>query len=346
MRSREAKRFLLAMALVTAVLTALGAFFFGAPAALFAALCGGVCLALAAVFCTRRAQEIDGLSEYLASVYTGGEILDIRTQKEGELNALRDDIYKITTILGEQKAALEADKRLLADFLGDVAHQLKTPIAAIMLQTELWQDEAVPQEEKDACALRVAEAAERMRWLVEQLLKLCRLDAAVVRFDRQPVDAGTLLREAARSVEPLCAGRGVCLTVEGGQASCPCDRAWTLEALTNLAKNAAEHTPAGGQVRLFCEGNALYTELAVENDGPPIPQEEFQHLFERFWRGRDAAPGSAGIGLALAKAIAEGQGGTARAENGPRGPRFVLRFYPGDEVVTHLSPGGHPQAVS
>ena len=346
MRSLEAKRFLLGLLLATVVFTAAGELLWGAGAALCAALCGGTCVALAAGFCVGRAREIDRLSEYLASVYTGGEILDIRTQREGELNALRDDIYKITTILGEQKAALEADKHLLADFLGDVAHQLKTPIAAVLLQTELWEDEAAPAEEKYQCARRVAQAAERMNWLVEQLLKLCRLDAAVVRFERRPIDARDLLAAAAQSVQPLCAGRGVAVEWAGPPAQCLCDRAWTLEALTNLAKNAAEHTPEGGMVLLSCEGNALYTELTVENDGPPIPETEFPHLFERFWRGKNAAPGSAGIGLALAKAIAQGQGGTVRAENGPRGPRFTLRFYAGDETVTPLSRGSHPQGVS
>lgn len=92
MRSREAKKFLLELLLTCAAFTAAGALFFGAGAALTAALCGGTCLALAAGFCVCRAREIDRLSEYLASVYTGGEILDIRTQREGELNALRDDI--------------------------------------------------------------------------------------------------------------------------------------------------------------------------------------------------------------------------------------------------------------
>lgn len=270
MRSREAKKFLVGLLLASAVFAAAGALLFGAGAALAAALCGGTCLALAAGFCVCRAREIDRLSEYLASVYTGGEILDIRTQREGELNALRDDIYKITTILGEQKAALEEDKRLLADFLGDVAHQLKTPIAAILLQTELWEDKAVPAEEKDQCACRVSQAAERMGWLVEQLLKLCRLDAAVVRFERKQNDALELLRAAAQSVQPLCADRGVAVEWAGPPVSCLCDRAWTLEALTNLAKNAAEHTDAGGRVALSCQGNALYTEFAVENDGPPI----------------------------------------------------------------------------
>lgn len=346
MRSREAKMFLVSLLVASTTFSVMGALLFGVGAALFAALCGGACLALSVGFCVHRAREIDRLSEYLASVYTGGEILDIRTQREGELNALRDDIYKITTILGEQKAALEEDKRLLADFLGDVAHQLKTPIAAILLQTELWEDKAVPAEEKDQCACRVSQAAERMGWLVEQLLKLCRLDAAVVHFERRPNDVQELLQAAALSVQPLCAGRGVAVEREGPSVSCLCDRAWTLEALTNLVKNAVEHTCAGGRVILSCEGNTLYIEIRVENDGPPIPEEEFPHLFERFWRGKNAAPGSVGIGLALARAIAQGQGGTVRAENGPRGPRFILRFYAGDEAVTPLSPGGHPEAVS
>ena len=346
MRSREAKGFLLSLLMISAGLTAACGLLFGGSAWLFTALCGGSCCILAAVFCVRRAREIDKLSDYLASVYTGGEILDIRTQREGELNALRDDIYKITTILGEQKAALEADKRLLADFLGDVAHQMKTPIAAIMLQTELWGDEAVSVAEKSRCACRVEEAAERMRWLVEQLLKLCRLDAAVVCFERKPNDAREMLRVAGQSVRPLCDARGVTVEWSGQPGFCLCDRAWTLEALTNLAKNAAEHTTAGGKIALSCEVNSLYTELTVENDGPPIPQEEFPHLFERFWRGKSAAPGSAGIGLSLARAIAQGQGGTVWAENSPRGPRFTMRFYTGDETVTPLSPGGHSQAVS
>lgn len=150
MRSREAKTLFACLALITLAAAVFGAAVAGAGAAVSATVCGIFCMVFAAAFCIRRAREIDGLSEYLASVYTGGEILDIRTQREGELNALRDDIYKITTILGEQKAALEADKRLLADFLGDVAHQLKTPLSAIVLQTEVWEDAAVPEAEKTA----------------------------------------------------------------------------------------------------------------------------------------------------------------------------------------------------
>lgn len=104
MRSREAKTLFACLALITLAAAVFGAAVAGAGAAVSATVCGIFCMVFAAAFCIRRAREIDGLSEYLASVYTGGEILDIRTQREGELNALRDDIYKITTILGEQKA--------------------------------------------------------------------------------------------------------------------------------------------------------------------------------------------------------------------------------------------------
>ena len=97
--------------------------------------------------------------------------LDIRTQKEGELSTLRSELYKITVILTEQKEQLAGDKNQMVDFLGDIAHQLRTPLSAILLQTELWQDPAVSLGEKSECVFRIQQETERMGWLVEELLK-------------------------------------------------------------------------------------------------------------------------------------------------------------------------------
>lgn len=326
--SRETKQLLTALVLISAAGGIVGFLASGAVAGGCALLTGFAGTAAFLLYSRGRAREVYQLCEHLAGVYAGDRTLDIRTQREGELSALRDELYKITVILCEQKKQLAQDKKQMADFLGDVAHQLRTPLSAMVLQTELWQDAAVPAGEKTECAARIQQEAERMSWLVEQLLKLCRLDAKVVRFDCALHNARSLLREAARNMAPLCAERGVSLECAAGEmTTCFCDAAWTVQALTNLIKNAAEHTPRGGNVRLFCQGNALYTEFCVENTGRPIPVEEMPHLFERFWRGKDAAPGSVGIGLALARGIAEGQGGTLRAENGAGGPRFFLRLY-------------------
>ena len=104
-------------------------------------------------------------------------------------------------------------------------------------------------------------------------------------------------------------------------------KAFTAEALANLLKNAAEHTPPGGRVRVECSCQALYFEFRVQNQGPAIPKEELPRLFERFWRGASASPGSVGIGLPLARSIARGQQGDVTAENTPEGPLFRLRLF-------------------
>ena len=326
MRSREAKGFVGALAGLGA-LFALGALLaVGPAAALFAGGCGGACALLGLGWCVRQGRRIDRLAGYLAGVYAGGEILDIRTQREGELSALRDDIYKLTTILSRQKEALAGEKQRLADFLGDVAHQLKTPLSAILLETELWQSPLVPAEEKEGCAERIAASARRTQWLASQLLKLCRLDAAAVRFEKKPWPCKAVMARALGALGPLFEERGVRLVQAGGEGSLECDGAWTAEALENLLKNAAQHTPPGGQVVLEARCTPLYAQFVVSNTGRPIPQKELPRLFERFWRGSDEPGGGAGIGLALAKAIARGQDAALWAENGPAGPRFVLRF--------------------
>ena len=300
----------------------------GMAGALCAMLTGGLGMAAFALYSRERTREIHTLCEHLAQVYAGNHFLDVRTQKEGELSVLRDELYKITVILCEQRESLSRDKKQMADFLGDMAHQLRTPLSAILLQTELWQDPSVSEQEKTECARQTQRAAERMGWLVEQLLRLCRLDAKVVRFEMARHSAKRLLRDSAGSIAPLCAVRDVALECNVDEKVwCWCDEAWTVQALTNLVKNAVEHTPPRGCVRLLCEENALFTQFCVENTGMPLSPEEMPHLFERFWRGKDAAPDSIGIGLSLAKTIAEEQGGMLWAENGSEGPRFLLRLY-------------------
>ena len=95
----------------------------------------------------------------------------------------------------------------------------------------------------------------------------------------------------------------------------------------NLMKNCAEHS-AGGRVRCFYEQNPLYTEIRIQDDGAGFDREDLPHLFERFYRGRDAAEGGIGIGLALAKELIMRQNGAIRARNLPEGGAcFEIRFY-------------------
>lgn len=327
MHSREFYRMLAVMLALTAAAAIGQSLVWGVPGMVAALLLGGALTALAAVYTLRRYRRIGQLSEYLAQVYTGGQPPRLSGQTPGELSALQDDLYKITSILQQQAAALEADKRFLADSLSDIAHQLRTPLSAILLQCDFLREELPPGEAEEGLA-QIETQTGRIRWLVEALLRLSRLDAGVVPFEKKEHPARQVLQRAAGGLAEFYLKRGVEL-----QADCPeglfcvCDLEWTAEALANLLKNAAEHTPPGGRVRVECSCQALYFEFRVQNEGSAVPEEELPRLFERFWRGASASPGSVGIGLPLARSIARGQQGDVTAENTPEGPLFRLRLF-------------------
>lgn len=327
MHSKEFYRMLAVMLALTAAAAIGQSLVWGVPGMVAALLLGGALTALAAVYTLRRYRRIGQLSEYLAQVYTGGQPPRLSGQTPGELSALQDDLYKITSILQQQAAALEADKRFLADSLSDIAHQLRTPLSAILLQCDFLREELPPGEAEEGLA-QIETQTGRIRWLVEALLRLSRLDAGVVPFEKKEYPARQVLQRAAGGLAELYLKRGVEL-----QADCPeglfcvCDLEWTAEALANLLKNAAEHTPPGGRVQVECSRQALYFEFRVQNEGSAIPEEELPRLFERFWRGASASPGSVGIGLPLARSIARGQQGDVTAENTPEGPLFRLRLF-------------------
>lgn len=301
----------------------------GAAAALAAAACTALAAGLWLAVTARRYARLRALGEYLASVYAGGELLDIRDNREGELSLLKNDLHKITVTLRQQSEQLAHDKQFLQGLLGSVSHQLRTPLTGMLVMADLLARPDLPDEKRAEFTGQLTAQLERMQWLLERLLTLSRLDAGCLVMESAPVDLPAMVRRAAAPVRVALELRGQTLTLD-----CPAgpawqgDEKWTAEAVTNLIKNASEHAPAGGHVTVRLRQDALAARLTVEDDGPGIPPADMPHLFERFYRGANAAPGSAGIGLALARELARAQGGEVTADNRPDGPGacFTLRL--------------------
>lgn len=298
-----------------------------------AALAGAVCTGLCAVIWIRvtavRYARLRELGEYLAEVYAGGELMDIRDNKEGELSLLKNDLHKITVTLRQQSSQLEQDKTFLQQLLGNISHQLRTPLTGMLVMADLLSRRDLTDEKREEFTGQLTAQLERMQWLLERLLTLSRLDAGCLELEFKPVDLAGLLDRAAAPVRVALELRGQTMEIE-----CPAgppwqgDERWTAEAVTNLLKNASEHAPRGGTVRVVLVRDALEVRIMVEDDGPGIAPEDMPHLFQRFYRGAHASPGSAGIGLALAAELAQAQGGSVTAENRTPGPgaRFTLRL--------------------
>ena len=273
-----------------------------------------------------KGQRIEELTAYLEDVNQGRET--VLSRREDEFSILEDEIYKTVRELRRTKEEACQERQNLADNLADIAHQLKIPITSMSLMVQLLQQEGEIQGTK-VYLDRLEDQIFRMEYLVASLLTLSRLDAGTLELEQENLDAASVIIEACEPLEPKIRAREQTLSIpQQIQACFKGDRHWTAEALSNLIKNCSEHAREGGSITIKYHQNPLYTEILVADNGPGFDEEDIPHLFQRFYRGKNAGRDSIGIGLALSKSLIERQNGTLRADNGQDGGAcFTVRFY-------------------
>lgn len=266
--------------------------------------------------------RIQALAAYLEQADTGKAAI-LSSTGEDDFSKLEDEIYKTVTYLYQAKESAIQAKNKFAENLSNIAHQIKTPITAISLSVQTMQKENSKNQLE-----QIQKQLLRLSHLEEALLVISRLDAGTLVFQKEEVDIFTVLVLAADNLQELFTETGTSVDIpELGGMAVTADLDWTMEAIMNLLKNCMEHNP-GGAIHCTYEQNPLYTEILLWDEGKGFPKEDMPHLFERFYRGRNAHQGGIGIGLALAKEIIEGQNGTIRAGNRQgAGACFEIRFY-------------------
>lgn len=282
-------------------------------------LMGGALIIWSLLFTAWRYRQIKKLSAALAIAAAGAPIPCLRTNKEGELSILQNDIYKLTTTLAGKAEHFYKGKEFLANTLSDISHQLKTPLTSLLVLSDLLQEESLPIEKRKEFLQRVSAQLERLRWLVSSLLQLSRLDAEVVTFRSVTMPIHSLLNKATEPLLSLAEQKNVAISVHcPRQLSWTGDPDWTQEALTNLLKNCIEHTAIGTTVTMQCVDNPLHTLILIQDEGSGFAPEDLPRIFERFYRGAQSE-GGAGIGLAMAKSILQAQCGEVTACNRAEG---------------------------
>lgn len=274
-------------------------------------------------FRKKRERRIRMLTEYLEEVNIGGGGI-LPLAEEDDLSGLQDEIYKTVTELYQTREAALSAKINFAENLYNIAHQIKTPITSASLALQMARG-AMPAEYYEQIRLQLS----RLTHLEESLLLLSRIDAGTLVLEKRKVDVFTLLELAADHLREISERAEVSVEIpEAGEAAILADMEWTMEALINLIKNCLEHTPPGGTVRCVYKQNPLYTQILITDTGDGFAGEDLPHLFERFYRGRNAGKGGIGIGLSLSKSIIERQNGTVTARNRTDGGAcFEIHFY-------------------
>jgi two-component system sensor histidine kinase TctE len=236
------------------------------------------------------------------------------TQAPQEVHALAG---AVNHLLSAVRRSLGQEKR----FLNDAAHQLRTPLAGLISQTELALAENDPQALRARLG-KVLSGAQRSAHLVQQLLSLARNEVEV---KLQPLDVASLAREVARDWTPRALKAGIDLGYEGADHLMLAGEAFLLqEALNNLIDNALRYAGAGSVVTLSVQTQGSQVILEVADNGPGLSAQDLPHVFERFWRASDV-PGGCGLGLAIVAEIAQRHGGLAQVLAAhPQGLRVQL----------------------
>lgn len=277
----------------------------------------------------RRYRRIYGLSSDIDRILHGSNHLSLESYSEGELGVLQSEIYKMTVRLREQQQKLQEDKIYLASSIADISHQIRTPLTSVNLLVSFLSRADIPDIERRKFSQELYEQLSRIEWLITALLKISKLDAGIVQFNREAADFSELVKQAASPLLIPIELREQTFSAET-DGTFSGDISWTCEALTNIIKNCMEHTPNGGEIKISARENALFSEIIISDNGCGINKDDLPHIFERFYKGKDSDDKSIGIGLALAKMIITKQNGTVKAENKPNGgAMFTIRFYKG-----------------
>ena len=305
----------------------------------------------------KKSDEVAEVTGYIHNLNDRKYDLMMSDNTEDELSLLRNEIYKTTVILKEIAEDKVKETERLSESLADISHQLRTPLTSMSLMIDnICDDEEMPEELRREFLTDIQSEVTWMSSLVNSLLVLAKFDAGTIVMKEEEIDADELLQESVKRLGVLLelhgvsvvwgdgtklgekagtgAGPGASAEKAGGGAGkaesgirFKGDKKWQLEAVSNIIKNCAEHTPEGGHIHLSVEQNSIYTKITVRDEGEGMNPDDMRHIFERFYKAQNARPESIGIGLSLAKSIVETQKGYITVDSEPgKGSTFEIRY--------------------
>lgn len=303
--------------------------FFSIPCAVSVVITSAAFLIFYEMILSERRGQVMKLCDDIDRILRSDDRISFDEYKEGELSVLSAEIHKMTIRLREQNAALLHEKQFAKEALEDISHQLRTPLTSVMMILGLMNDTELTETERTEYLRDLYELLARMKWLIETMLSLSRIEADAAKFEKETVACRKLIAQSVEAVSVTAELKGVELRTNiDGEPAFIGDIHYTSEAIVNLLKNAIEHTPQGGSVTVTAKGSNLAAEITITDTGEGIPEAELPHIFNRFYRSPDYAKHGFGIGLAFAKKIITEQNGSLKAANRkPNGAVFDIRFY-------------------
>lgn len=276
-----------------------------------------------------KSKKIKEITKMISKINNRQFDIDINDFNEGELSILKNEISKTTTMLRQVADNSVKDKLNLKDSLGDISHQLKTPLTSITIMIDNILDSPDMNEKtRKKFLINIKREILNINFLVMSLLKLSKFDANVVKFNKESVYLKDIIIESIKNVSMIKELKNITIKVSGDDnIKLLCDFKWQVESITNILKNSIEHTSEYGTVEVNYSENKLYTRILIKDNGKGIDSGDLPHIFDRFYKGENGSDDSFGIGLSLSKTIIEKEGGSITVKSTPNiGTIFTIKY--------------------
>ncbi|MCG7409469.1 HAMP domain-containing histidine kinase [Paenibacillus sp. ACRRX] len=262
-------------------------------------------------------QKIRQLTSAAKKIIDGDYSVVINENKEGDLAKLVVSFRSMKHIIRKSMQDLREEREFLVQMLQDISHQLKTPLSTISIYNEMMLNESLPRQQQVQLLQNNDVQISRMHLLIQNLLKVAKIDARAISFEKEPANLVESVEDAIDRLENMITDRNILIDWNGPKEVVVAhDKLWMQEALLNLLKNAIEHSDPGDKIKITIEDTPIYTELVIQDFGEGIAAEELPHIFERFYKASGSKKHeSVGIGLALAKSIIEAHQALIKVES-------------------------------
>ncbi|WP_034847492.1 sensor histidine kinase [Ruminiclostridium josui] len=291
----------------------------------------GAALLLLCVFCFNRIfSKIRKISVSAEAIVEGNYDSIKGDTQEGDIGYLIYQINCMSERLSENVHALENEKITLKRIMADISHQLKTPLASLIMFNDIMKnDSTLSEEERADFVLESKNQLDRMEWLIKNILKMAKLEAGVVEFTMEEADISETLQRSLSPLKAIASEKNVDVRLNGSSnIIVKHDINWTTEAFSNIIKNCIEHSNMGGDINISWDENNVFVQIIIEDEGEGIPKDEIPKIFDRFYKGSYSCnPTNIGIGLYITKSIVEGQNGSIYVSSTlGKGTRFTVRL--------------------
>lgn len=337
LRQREMKKVIAAIAGIVFAAVVMGQFAAGGLAhhiprlvILFSTLLPGIIIFFIVYgYFRKELMEVEHSIQTIHSFIDGDSKARLEDDREGSFSKLYHAVNRMATVLEAQAARQKNTKDFFKDTISDISHQLKTPLAALNMYTEIIQENPEDDGIVKSFMVKTQRELDRMEMLILNLLKITRLDAGAVIMNKKTENISDLMTEIKQLFETRTNREEKLLTLSGNTDQVLlCDRDWILEAVSNIVKNALDHTKAGDEIHIYWKHLPAVKQIIVEDNGSGIHSDDIHHIFKRFYRSRFSKDSQgAGLGLPLAKSIVDAHEGDILVESElGKGCKFTLSF--------------------